>query len=132
MHADGHLDVVVPGRLRRDLQAEPRVADAVVVADHALGLGAEDLGEVAGERHERAARLGRGHGEAAVGRRDEALGQEAVRRLDAVDAGQAQLLRQALLQRAEKARSIRPRASGEYDAMGSIPSGFRARPTSVG
>src|SRR5690606_27088624 len=79
VHAHGGLDEVIAVRLLRDLEAESAIAHAVVVADHALGLQAEDLGEVAGEGHERAAWLGGGDGEAPVVLGDIALGQEPVR-----------------------------------------------------
>jgi len=59
VHPHLHLDEVVPVPVRRDLQAAALVAHAVVVADHALDLHAQDLGQVAGVGHERAAGLGR-------------------------------------------------------------------------
>jgi hypothetical protein len=45
------------------------VAHAIVVADDSLLLHGQDLGQIAGERHEGAARLGGGDREAGVVRR---------------------------------------------------------------
>ncbi|HEV2098804.1 MAG TPA: hypothetical protein VGR45_07735 [Stellaceae bacterium] len=93
-----------PQRARRDLQAEAAPFDGVVVADPALFLEAEDLARLAGAvGYEGAARLGRGDREGGVVLPQIAFGDPPVGRLDRRDPGEPQLLRQAVLQRAEGA-----------------------------
>ena len=97
------FDEVWPEAARRELQGEPApFEEGVVVADLALVLGAEDLAPGAGAvGHEGRAGLLGGDGEAGVVRRDVDLGEPAVGRLHGRDAGQPQLLGQAILEGAE-------------------------------
>ena len=101
-----------PHRAFRDLQFQGAVGDAIVLTDLALLLHAQNLAEVdAPDRRERRALAGRRNGETRVvgGKGD--LAEEGVGRLDRVDPGELELLRQTVLERSE-IRSERPRAKG--------------------
>ena len=96
------LDVVAAVAVGRELQAESAIAHGVVVGDGALCVDAEDV-ERAREGHEGGA-LGLGrHLEAGVVLGQIDLLEEAVGLLDPADAGEPELLGQALLQSAEHA-----------------------------
>ncbi len=100
---DRCLDEVAAVGLFGDLQGEALVAHGVVVLDLALFLDGEDVGKRAADIGEESRALfGGGNREAVIEGRQEGLGDEAVGRLDAGDAGQAQLLGQTPLQGAEE------------------------------
>ena len=104
VHAHPRLDEVRAQRARRDLEGKTPVAHAVVVADHALLLHAQDVpmdaGGVGDERGRRL--LGRDR-EAGVVLGQVDLAQEPVGGLDRGDAGELELLGQAVLEGAEGA-----------------------------
>ena len=102
VHPHPGFDVMAPVRLLGDLQHAALVADAIIVADQALLLHAQDIFEIADKGQESAAFVLRRHREAGVEIGDVMARQPSVRRLDSVDAGQPKLT-----------RSMRPRASGE-------------------
>jgi hypothetical protein len=110
-----HLDEVRPDRARRDLQAQAPVAHAVVVAHHPLFVHAQDVAvrarRVGDERTSRL--LGRDREAAVVFFGQVDLAQEAVGGLGRGDAGECRLLGQRRSCGVPKARSERPRASGE-------------------
>ena len=106
------LDEVVPVPVWRDLQTVALVAHAVVVADHALDLQVQNLGQIARVGHEGAAGLGRGDREAGVVLGHEALGEEAVGRRRVVIPARRSSCGSRFCN-VPKTRSIRPRASGE-------------------
>ena len=114
MHADPCLDVMGPGGSGGDLQDPIAVSHGVVVCDGALCLDAEDVVDLAGvdERHEGVVlEFGLG-GETPVAVGQVGVGDEAVGGLDRVDPRQRQFLDRRSW-RVPKARSERPRASGE-------------------
>src|SRR3546814_9624585 len=91
-----------PERARRELQMQTVPFDGVVVADPALVLNAQYLAPGAGAvGYEGRAGLLGGDGEAGIVRGDVDLGEPAVGRLDLPDAGQPELLGQAVLECAE-------------------------------
>src|ERR1700722_15773761 len=84
------------------LQFQRAVGDAIVLADLALLLDAQDLVEVdARDRGEGRALAGRTDGEAGVMGGQIGLADEGVGRIDVGDAGEPELLRQPVLQRLE-------------------------------
>jgi hypothetical protein len=102
MHLDPGSDEMRAHRALRDLQLQRPVGDAIVVADLALLLNAQDLVEIdARNGREGRAFARRLNREAGVVGRQIDLAQEGVGRLDRRDPGQPELLGQAVLQRAE-------------------------------
>src|SRR6202034_2148808 len=95
-----------------DLQSQRRVGDAIVVHDLTLLLHAQELVEVdSWNGREGRAFAGRIDGEAGVVGGQIALADEGVGRLDVGDAGEPELLAQAILQRPE--RPLRTASSEE-------------------
>jgi hypothetical protein len=142
---DPRPDEMRAHRTLRDLQFQRPVGEAIVLADLALLLNAQDLVEID-------ARDG-GEGRALAGRRDCKAGvvlrqidvaDESVGRLDAGYAGELELLDQTILQRGEGAlrpptRIGRPEERPSFDGlcgekapMCSTPNCSSARPTWVG
>ena len=113
------------------MQLEPVERDAIVIADLALLLNAQDIAQVdVVYRPERRPRLrcGNREGRRVVGKID--LADEGVGRLDQRDAGQRQLLTSRSC-RFWNARSERPRARGEQAPICSTPRCASARPTCI-
>ncbi len=101
---DSGLDEMRPQRAFGDLQFQPVEGDAIVVADLALFLEAEDLGEIdAGDRDESHAFLLGLDGETRIMGGDVDVPDKGVGGLDRGDPGERQLLRQAVLQGLEDA-----------------------------
>jgi hypothetical protein len=99
---DPRLDEVRAHRAFRDLQFERPVGHAIVVADLALLLNAQDLAEIdAGDRGEARARLSRRDSKARVMGRQVDVADEGVGRLDLGYAGERELFDQMILQRPE-------------------------------
>ena len=100
VHLDPRLDEVRPHRAFGDLQFQCPVGDAIVVADLALLLNAQDLVEIdAGNGGEGRALAGRLDGEACIVLRQIAVADESVGRLDLGYAGELELLDQSVLKR---------------------------------
>ena len=111
---DPRLDEVWAQRTFRDLQLEPIEGNAIVVADLALLLDAQDLVEVdARDRNEGRARLGLRRGEARIVGGQIDLAEEGVGRLDrpSIPASASSFGSRSC--RVWNARSDRPRAWGE-------------------
>ena len=110
---DPRLDEMGPHRAFRDLELQRAVGDAIVMADLALLLDAQDLVEVdAGNGGEGRAFAGRGNRETGVVGGQVDVAKEGVRRLDIGYAGKRELLDEPILQRRE--RPLRAsRACGE-------------------
>ena len=130
---DAHLgaDVVRPDRARRNLQAPAVVTDRVVVAHLTLLLNAQDVGEdrrIDGD--EGGPRLLGGNREAGVVRRQINLRRKRLAASTQVIPASASSFGSRSCS-VRKARSQRPRASGEEAAMCSMPSWASARPTWV-
>jgi hypothetical protein len=104
MDADARLDEMRPHRAFGDLELERPVGDAIVIADLALLLHAQDLVEVdAGDGREGRAFAGRQNREMGVMGRKIDPADEGVGRLDCGDSGEFELLRQPVLKRLERA-----------------------------
>jgi hypothetical protein len=142
---DPRLDEVLARWAFGDLQFQRPVGDAIVLADLALLLDAQDLVEIdAGDGREGRALAGRLDGEAGVVLRQIDVADEGVGRLDAGYAGELELLDQTILQRGEGAlrsatRIGRPEERPSFDGlcgekapMCSTPNCSSARPTWVG
>jgi hypothetical protein len=99
VHPHGGADVMVAVALRRDLQRDAVPVDAVVAADLAGFLDAQDVFERSpGIADEGRALFGRRHRKAGVVLGHEVLSEIAVGGLDGGDLGQSQLRRQPHLQ----------------------------------
>ena len=128
-----------------DLELERPVGDAIVLADLALLLDAQDLVQIdARNGREGRALAGRIDGEAGVVLRQVDVLDEGVGRLDVGDGGELEFLRQPVLQRPERPfrsasgkgrREGRPSLDGlcgEKAPICSTPNCASARPTWVG
>jgi len=103
VHLDPRLDEMRAHRAFGDLQFQRPVGDAIVVADLALLLNAQDLAEVdAGDGREGRAFAGRLNRETGVVGGQIDLAEEGVGRLDLGYAGEPELLDQTILERAER------------------------------
>ena len=113
MHTHARLHVVATMGVLRDLQDTAVVAHGVVVTDHTHFLDTEDIGQVgANEGYEGAARLAGWNLETPIVGGQVAALQETIGRFHGADAGESQLLRQAVLQGAEQPLAATP-GSGE-------------------
>jgi hypothetical protein len=100
---DPRLDEMRPHRAFGNLPFQRPIGDAIVVADLALLLDAQNLVEIdARDRREGRALAGWLNGEAGVVLRQVDVADESVGRLDVGDAGEPELLDQAILQRSER------------------------------
>ena len=110
MDLDARLDEMRPHRALRDLELERAVGDAIVMADLALLLDAQDLVEIdAGNGRESGAFAGRRDGEADVVSGQVNLANEGVRRGDVGYAGEREFVDQTILKRCERALRPAPR-----------------------
>ena len=99
---DGRLDEMSPQRTFRDLELQSVERHAIVVADLAFVLRAQDLGQIDARDGDESASLLFGlNGEAGVVGGDVDVAQECVGGLGRRDPGQGQFLGQPILQRAE-------------------------------
>ena len=100
---DPRLDEMRAHRAFRDLQFQPPERHAVVVADLALLLDAEDVVEIdPGDRGEGGARLSLRRSEARIVLRKIDLAEEGVGLFDRRDPGEPELVDQPVLQRPER------------------------------
>ena len=113
VHPHRDLHVMEPVRVLRNLQGQALIPHRIVLGHDPLVLHTQNLGEMrADPRDEGGARFGRPHHKPLVMLGEELLGQVPVGRRPLRNPGQGQFFGQSVLQ-GRKARSDRPRASGE-------------------
>lgn len=131
MDPDGRPDVMKPVPIGRDLKDPSFERLAVVVANDPFVMLAEDfVKRLSGPGNEGRSFLRSPMGKFGIEGRKIDLGQGGVGRFHRRDSRQGQLFGKTLLI-VRKASSLRPRASGKYAAIISMPSCFIARPNGV-